>query len=217
MYALIHDSQIVLGPIGFNYRMFNSELEELGLEYRVIPKDYDRVPIYFNDKTCLLPVVQNIPEYDDRLQEPENSEWEIIKENDIPIRVEFTYSIIDKSLEKIKSDYKQPLSAFRQQKENVLIDINLSGTVVNVSTDFRERLSFVTKLVSSPGPHKFKFRNGVWKEITTAELEYIISQIDAKVQEAFDWEYAKIQEIDACTTGEEVYNVIIEEGRPPGQ
>lgn len=215
MYAFIHDSQLILGPIGFNYRLFNSELEELGLEYRVIPKDYDRVPIYFDDKTCLLPAIQNIPEHDGRFQEPGNFEWEIVKENSVPIRVEMTYQISDKTLEKIKSEYKQPLSEFRQQKENVLIDVDLSGTIVNVSTDFRERLSFVSKLISSPGPHKFKFRNGVWKEITTTELEYIISQIDAKVQEAFDWEYSKTQEIDACTTGEEVYNVIIEERRTP--
>ena len=69
----------------------------------------------------------------------------------------------------------------------------------------------MSKLVSSPGPHNFKFENNVWLQITTTELEYVISQIDAKVQEAFDWEYTKVQEIDACETGEDVYNVVIVE------
>jgi len=28
---------------------------------------------------------------------------------------------------------------------------------------------------------------------------------------SFDWEYSKVKEIDACETGEDVYNVIIVE------
>lgn len=211
MYAFIHDSQLIWGPIGFNYRLFNSELEELELVNRVLPKDYENVPIYFDEKTFLLPAIQNIPEHDQRFQETGNFSWEIIKENDVPVRVEFTYPISDKSLEKIKDEYKQQLSPIRKEKENVVIDIDLNGTIVNISTSIEERLSLVSKLVASPGPHQFKFNNGVWKEITTAELEYIISQIDAKVQEAFDWEYTKLQEIDACTTGEEVYSVVLRE------
>lgn len=211
MYAFIHDSQLIWGPIGFNYRLFNSELEELELVNRVLPKDYENVPIYFDEKTCLLPAVQNIPQHDERFQESGNFEWEIIKENNIPVRVEFRYPIIDKSLEKIKYEYKQQVAPIRKEKENVFIDIDLNGTIVNISTRIEERLSLVSKLMASPGPHQFKFNNDVWKEITTTELEYIISQIDTKVQEAFDWEYAKIQEIDACTTGEEVYNVVLRE------
>jgi hypothetical protein len=48
-------------------------------------------------------------------------------------------------------------------------------------------------------------------EITTAELQYILNQIDIKVQEAFDWEYTKLVEIDACETIDDVYAVVIRE------
>jgi hypothetical protein len=67
----------------------------------------------------------------------------------------------------------------------------------------------MSKLLGNEGPYNFKFNNGVWLEITKAELEYAISQIDAKVQEAFDWELAKLAEIDACEDGEAVYAVEI--------
>jgi len=210
MYAFIHDSQLILGPIGFNYKMFNSELEELGMYQRVLPKDYDKVPIYFDEKTCLIPAIQNIPDYNERFQREGNFEWNIIKENDIPIRVEMNYSIHDKTLDEIKHEYKEKLLPIRKLKENSSIDIELNGKIINVSTDINERLSLVSKLISSPGPHNFKFNNGIWMNISTTELEYIISQIDAKVQEAFDWEYSKVQEIDLCNTGEEVYNIDIE-------
>jgi hypothetical protein len=211
MYAFIHDSQLIWGPIGFNYRLFNSELEELELVNRVLPKDYENVPIYFDEKTFILPVIQIIPPYDVRFQRVGNFEWEIIKENDIPVRVEMNYPIHDKTLDEIKDEYKQKLPPIRKEKENVFIDVEINGTIINISTHINERLSLVSKLIASPEPHNFKFNDGIWMQISTAQLEYIISQIDAKVQEAFDWEYLKIQEIDACTTGEEVYSVVLME------
>ena len=40
-------------------------------------------------------------------------------------------------------------------------------------------------------------------------MEYILAQIDTKVQEAFDWELSKLNEIESCETKEAVYNVVI--------
>ena len=209
MYALIYNSQLILGPIQYNYRMINGELEELEIESRVTPRDYENIPIRFDDFTFLVPVVQTIPEHDTRFQSVGNFTWEIIRESDNPARVEMTYPISNKTLEQIKEEYKTRLPDIRRQKETQMIDVTINDTIVQVSTSREERVSFVSKLVSSPGPHNFKFENNVLLQITTTELEYVISQIDAKVQEAFDWEYTKVQEIDACETGEDVYNVVI--------
>ena len=211
MYALIHNSQLILGPIQWNYRLINGELEDLEIDARVSPRDYENVPFTFDENTYLIPAVQIIPEYDGRFQSVGNFDWEIIQENDVPVRVEMTYPISNKTLDQIKQEYKSQLPDIRRQKETQIIDVTLGETTVQVSTSREERVSFVSKLVSSPGPHNFKFENDVWLQITTTELEYVISQIDAKVQEAFDWEYSKVQEIDACETGEDVYNVIIRE------
>jgi hypothetical protein len=210
MYALIHNSQLILGPIQYNYRMINGELEELEIDARVTPRDYENIPIRFDDLTFLVPVTQIIPEHDTRFQSVGNFTWEIIQENEIwPSGVEMTYPISNKTLEQIKEEYKKQLPDIRRQKETQIIDVTINDTIVQVSTAREERVSFVSKLVSSPGPHNFKFENNVWLQITTTELEYVISQIDAKVQEAFDWEYTKVQEIDACETGEDVYNVVL--------
>jgi hypothetical protein len=211
MYSLIHDSQLILGPIGYNYRLINAELEELEVEGKVTPRDYENIPLQIDENTYLLSVVQIIPEHDSRYQSLGNFEWEIIKENEIPVRVEMTYPVYNKALETIKYEYKQQVSPVRKEKENINIEIELNGTTISVSTSRENRLVYMSKLIASPGPHNFKFGNDVWLQITTTELEYIISQIDLKVQEAFDWEYQKLQEIDACTTGEEVYNIILRE------
>ena len=99
----------------------------------------------------------------------------------------------------------------RRQKENVQIKLTINNTEIIVSTSREQRLAFVSKLLSSSGPHIFKFDNNVWLEITNSDLQNIITSIDNKVQEAFDWEYQKIQEIEACTIPEDVYNIILVE------
>jgi hypothetical protein len=138
-------------------------------------------------------------------------EWEIIKENDIPIRVEMTYLIANKTLDQIKQEYKSQIAPIRKSKENTYINLEINGIEVSISTSRENRLMFVNKLLASPGIHKFKFGNDLWIEIAEENLTYIISQIDKTVQAAFDWEYQKLQEVDACVTAEEVYNVILVE------
>lgn len=215
MYALIHNSQLIQGPIKYNYRLINSDLEDLEVDAKVSPQDYENVPIQLDDVTFLLPAVQIIPSYDGRFSGVGNFHWEIIQEDGIPVRVEMTYTINDKSLDQIKAEYKAQVAPIRRERENTIIDVVIGSDVVPVSTSRESRLSFMSKLLSAPGPHNFKFDNGVWLQITTMELESIISQIDIKVQEAFDWEYEKLQEIDLCTTGEEVYSVILREPQEP--
>tara|TARA_R110000868_G_scaffold227546_2_gene480528 strand:+ start:414 stop:1088 length:675 start_codon:yes stop_codon:yes gene_type:complete len=221
MYALVHNYQLILGPIKYNYRLINGEIEELELDYRVSPRDYDNVPITIDveTKTYLIPAIENIPEYDPRFQFVGNFEWTIIEENDIPVRVEFSYSVSDKTLEQVKEEYKSLVAPIRWEKENKILTLTVNNTEVEVSTDREERTQFVSKLVScsnlSNSIHNYKFRNGVWKEIGCTEIEYILEQIDHEVQEAFDWEIAKYVEIDACITKEDVYDVILREPVTP--
>lgn len=215
MYALIHNSQLILGPIKYNYRMINSDLEDLEVNAKVSPRDYENVPIQLDENTHLLSAVEIIPSYDGRFSGLGNFEWEIIQENEVPVRVEMTYSINDKSLEQIKEEYKSQVTPIRREKENTVIDVVIGNNTISVSTSRESRLSFISKSLSSSGSYNFKFDNGIWLEVTTTELETIISQIDAKVQEAFDWEYLKLQEIDACISGEEVYAVILREPQEP--
>ena len=63
--ALIHNNSLILGPMGFNVRMINSELEELEVEEIVTPQSHTNLPIHFSDNlTHLLPLERNTPAYD---------------------------------------------------------------------------------------------------------------------------------------------------------
>ena len=209
--ALIHDNSLELGPFGLNVHYINQELEELGVEERVSSQSFLNLPIHFSDGlTHLLPTERVIPENDPKYHNVGNFTWEIIRENGIPVKVVFTHPIIDKTLEEVKLLRKQEVSPVRKEKENATITLTINNTEVEVSTSREERVLLASKLSATPGPHNFKFMN-TWLEITTENLQTIINEIDVKVQEAFDWELLKLQEIDACETIDEVYAVVIRE------
>ena len=209
--ALIHNNSLILGPIGYNVRMINSELEELEVKERITPQSYTDLPIHFTDNlTHLLLLERDVPSHDPKYHNVGNFSWEIIQEDDVPTKVLLTYPITDKTLEEVKELRKQEVSPYRREKENTTITLTVNDTEVEVSTSREERLLLASKLAAAPGPHNFKFQN-TWLEITTEELQYILNQIDVKVQEAFDWELAKLQEIAACETIDDVYEVVIYE------
>ena len=209
--ALIHNNSLILGPIGFNVRMINSELEDFELEERITSQSYTQLPIHFSDElTHLLLIEKEIPGYDPNYYNLGNFTWEIIEENNVPIKVKLTYPLVERSVEEVKYLRKQEVTAYRKEKENKIISLTINETEIKIATSREERLILASKLSASPGLHNYKFSN-IWLEITTENLQYIITEIDKVVQSAYDWELSKLQEIDACQTLDEIYNVIIKE------
>lgn len=206
MYALVNGQELLLGPIGFNVRMINSELEELELpeRYRVNSSDHQNVPLSITNDVKILPARNQQPEFDPRYEYLYGPVHEI-KEDEVV----FNYWKADRSLEEIKANYKLQVKPERQRRENTTITVTVNDTEITVSTDRENRLALTSKVVSGEGPFNFKFDNDVWLEVTKNNLQEILSAIDMKVQEAYDWELAKLQEIDACETKEAVYEVVI--------
>jgi hypothetical protein len=205
MYSLVNGQELLLGPIAFNYRMINSVLEEeLEVDFRVKSSDYQSVPITFTEDIKILPARNEVPEFDPRFQSVSQTSHTITD-----TEVVFNYSVADKTLEQIKGEYKAQVAPERWNKENTTVTVTLYNREITVSTSRDNRLSLVSKLLSSDGPYNFKFNDDVWEEITKTDLQTILNEIDSIVQAAFDWELAKLAEIDACETKEAVYAVEI--------
>ena len=205
MYALINGQQLLLGPMAFNYRMFNSVLEEeLEVGFRVTAQDYQNIPILFTENIKILPARNDIPTYDPRFQAVSQTSHTITD-----TEVVFNYTVSDKSLDQIKSERKAEVAPERWNKENTTVTLTLYDKEITVSTSRENRLAIVSKVVSDGGLHNFKFNDDTWLEISSADLVTILNAIDDVVQAAFDWEYAKLAEIDACVDGAAVYAVVI--------
>lgn len=208
MYALVDGSMVLLGPIPFNYRMINSVLEDdLELDQRVSSIDEGRVPFNITDNVRIVSASnQYSPDYNPKYHEHTGPSVLVYEKEVI-----FSYGIREKTLEQVKVERKTEIAPYRREKENTTITLNVQGSDVTVSTSRDNRLALASKAMSGDGPYNFKFDNQTWVEITKTNIEYILQQIDLKVQEAFDWELAKLQEIDACVTIDEVYDVIVRE------
>jgi len=205
MYALINGQELLLGPVAFNYRMINSVLEEeLEVDFRVTSQDYQSVPLSFTEDIKILPARNEVPEHDPRFQTVSQTSHKITD-----TEVIFYYGVSDKPLEQIKAEYKAAVAPERWNKENIIVTVTINDKDITVSTSRDNRLSLVSKLLSSDGPYNFKFNDGVWVEISKTDLQTILTAIDTVVQAAFDWELAKLAEIDSCVNGEEVYAVVI--------
>ena len=205
MYALINGQELLLGPIAFNYRMINSVLEEeLEVDFRVTSQDYQSVPLSFTEDIRILPARNEVPEHDPRFQSVAQTSHTITD-----TEVVFGYGVGDKTLEQIKTEYKAAVAPERWNKENTTVTVTINDNEITVSTSRDNRLSLVSKLLSGDGPYNFKFNDGVWEEISKTDLQTILTEIDTVVQAAFDWELAKLAEIDACVDGEAVYAVVI--------
>ena len=205
MYALVNGQELLLGPISFNYRMINSVLEEeLEVDFRVTSQDYQSVPLSFTEDIKILPARNEVPEHDPRFQTVSQTSHEITD-----TEVVFYYGVSDKPLEQIKGEYKAAVAPERWNKENTTVTVTINDNEITISTSRDNRLSLVSKLLSGDGPYNFKFNDGVWEEISKTDLQTILTEIDTVVQAAFDWELAKLAEIDACENGEAVYAVVI--------
>lgn len=209
--ALIHNGSLILGPIGFNIRMINSELEDLELLDRVSSSDFQNIPIHFSDGlTHIVPIEKIIPENDLKYHNVGNFSWEIISLNNTPDKLKITYDVINKTLEEVKNLRKNELAPIRKGKEDSIIKLNINNTEIFISTSKEERGVLLGKLLSSNGICNYKFKN-TWVRINKNNIQYIIDEVDKFIQNLFDWELKKIQEIDLCTTINEVYNVIIDD------
>jgi hypothetical protein len=205
MYALVNGEELLLGPISFNTRMINSVLEEeLEVNFRVTSQDYQSVPISFTEDIKIFPARNDIPAYDPRFQSASQTSHTITN-----TEVVFSYTVSDKSLEQIKNERKAEVAPERWNKENTTVTVTLYNKQITVSTSRENRLALVSKVVSDGGVHNYKFDDGTWVEILKTDLVIILNEIDNVVQAAFDWEFAKLAEIDACVDGEEVYAVVI--------
>jgi hypothetical protein len=200
MFALLNDNELVLGPIEFNYRLINSVLEdELEVDYRIQPSDHSRVPIFITETIKLLKVIEDKPEYDSRHEKIYLSRYEIVNDN-----VVFYYEKSFVDLDIIKSKYRGIISNERWIRENSgHITHLINNTEVKVSTNRETRISLVTKLASGSGPYNFKFGD-IWVEVTGEDIGNIITKIDQKIQTDFDWELQKINEINLCSSIDEL-------------
>ena len=200
MYALVHNNQVIITQEVWNPRMINVTLEEeFNITRRVLLAEEKDVPIIIDENTKLLNYYEVKPDYNNKIEWLDGPIYEIMSDS---VVATFVKKPLDLSI--AKDNLKKLLPQARWVKESKLLNISLQDDIHTVSTDREVRTLLASKLATiGDGTVNWKF-NEKWLTLNKAEIEEILHQIEQQVQHAFDWEYAKTLEIDACTTLEEI-------------
>ena len=211
MYAIVHNNFVILTQPNWNTRMFTNILEEeCGIQKRILLADEQTLPMILNDYTKILRVITNYPEYNPKIEWLDGPNYTVTEDN-----VVANYTVKPLDIIIAKGNLIDKLPALRYEREKKSIDITVQDLNLNISTDRETRSTFTNKLLAiGENTINFKFQEG-WLNLSKADLEYIIQQIDFAVQEAFDWELSKTNEINACQTHEEINNIVLVKQKLP--
>ena len=224
MYALVFKGMIAITFDKWYLGRINSELRDLDVKYEVMMSDQERVPFSLNLHTRIVPLIEIRQDCNHRIQYLDGPLWDIQDD-----KVVATYYTSPLNIDIAKDNLRREVAAERYNKENIVLDLSLPfsppsyvpdsltvgadflpvGRSISILTDKATRSLLASKLPSLGDQFiSWKFQDG-WVNLNRSDIEYILSQIDKSVQAAFDWELAKVNEIDACSSLDEIDAVIV--------
>lgn len=120
-----------------------------------------------------------------------------------------TWTQTNKDVELIKGNLRTIVAQNRYKKETSGLKITFQGNEVYIDSSRERRNAFQDRAVvmNDTETVSWKFADNLILNVTKAELLNVSSQIYAHVQSCFDWETAKIVEVNNCTTFDELKNL----------
>lgn len=212
MYVITHHhdyDEVLLGPIDWKPSFIAAVLrDDLDLEQKptILVSDVEKVPYDILPNVRVRKVEEVREEINGKIQRHEGPFWTYTDEIGTA-----TFVAVDKPIDLVKGELKSIVASERYNKEVEGITHTINGTDVFVSTDREGRKIYFEKLISiGDTPIQFKFADQ-FVSVTKSDLQSICTAIETHVQQSFDWEVEKNSEIDACTTLQQLDELIIVE------
>lgn len=200
-YVLENNNYVINGPRAWNYRSFESTLEEdLEIEYKLPLSKTDEEVITIDENTHIYASRYEYPVYNQKIEYLHGPFWDF--SSGIAIG---TFEIVPLTLDQIRHELKQKVAANRYTRENAGIKVIIQGLEVTIDTSRDNRNIFVQKyiLMSDTDTVQWKFPEG-WLTLSKEELGLIVSTGATYIQSQFDWEVEKGIEINAKETAKEL-------------
>lgn len=205
MYALIYNNQIEVGPRDWLYSMFKDFLDEEGLDASELPRIAPSEPIV-TTQWKILPVESiDIPSYDSLFEQLSGPFLTINEFN-----VTGYYDVVPDSIVSSKSKMKTIVTNNRYYGENKGTTFTFSdGQKVGIYTSREDRNIYLQayQIIQEGDTIWFKFPNSIFRNVTKEELGQIVATGSSWIQNAFNWEQNKYNEIDSATTVEELKTI----------
>ena len=205
MFVIIHNNQVVLGPMRWNRFRFENFLEEEHEVSFTLPSSNTDTALVLSEEFKILPIQTTPnPEHNPRIEMLHGPFWEFTDTHAIS-----SYQVEPLAFEAVKNTLKAEAATHRWNKENSTVGIIVADKECKFSTDKDTRSLLQNALTASATSFNWKLDPNSWVTLTNTELQIILDAISAHIQTGFDSEYAKIAEIDAANTLNELSSIEI--------
>jgi hypothetical protein len=208
MYVLTHNNQVLLGPINWNSRMFNSViLDDTEIVTNVQPSDVQNVPLDLGDGLMIRKATETRDALNPKIQMHNGPFWTFTDTEGIA-----NYVAVDKPIDLAKQELLTKLAYVRWLYEELGTTLTLQGQTVTVDTVRSTRSVFVEQYLLLPpdASSPWKFPEG-WFTVTKAELGTCVQAGVDHVKSAFIWEGVQVARINAATQLSELLTIEVAE------
>jgi hypothetical protein len=209
-YALFDNETLINGPRSWNFRSFESSLEdEFEIDYQLPMSKTDDSIIEITSNIKIYPTQLTYEELNANIQFHNGPFWTF--DNGYAIG---NYVAQDKSLDQLKNELKEKVTANRYRKENTYIPVEIQNTTVSVDISRGEREIYVLKLILMADEETINWKfPETWLDLTKIDLGTIVLTGATYIQDQFNWEKDRHANINSAVTIEELDGFDV--GDPP--
>ena len=210
MFVIVHNNSVILGPMRWNrYRFENVIQEDLDLDQPItLPDTNGSNVITVNDEVTIYPVLRiDNEEFNPKIQHLHGPFWEFTDVGAIG-----SYIAQDLSIDAVKNQLKAEIANQRWLKENEGTYIRLNDVEYPFATTKENRSILHQAITSNTTELNWKISTDQWIILTQQDIKLVFDTIFQHVQWWFDWELRKFNEIDNCTTLQQLNDVVTNPG-----
>jgi hypothetical protein len=208
-YVLVENKErVLLGPSPWRVNFFQSELDDLGIDYD-LPKVAPVGLLQINENAAIYEVHSLVePSYNPLYEHLGGPFWAFETG-----QAKGWYNVREHNIELVRSNLKGIAAAERYRKEVSGTSLSINGIAHNLDTSREGRALLAQKLLGMPEDSLVQWKhNSGWVQISKTDVQEFIIAIDSHIQDAFNWEKAVNDEIEAATSIESLKAIeIIEE------
>lgn len=214
-YILIHNNELVAGPIYWNSNILNQHLKTLNIK-TTLPEDIlarkqGIVPLYqptiVNENTKIYKAVtQNEQPEESIFTNNGNIDWNF--SSGIAVG---TYNAVDKPLNEVKEILKDIVLAAREEKAVKGAEVTINGNTYKAFTAPFARILLLQKLVlmSDSETCVWQFMNNEWAQVSKSNLLDVLREIDTYIQGVIEWQQDLVQRIESSSSIESLKTITI--------
>ena len=208
LFVIVENNFVIWGPKPWNKRNFDDViLSDCDIEANLPQYNDSNAIITVSDEVKIYPIVRlDDPDINGKIQRLEGPWW-----NFTDTHAEMSYTAGDQPIDLVRATLKNTVAANRYVVEVSGVKTTVQGVEVTVDTARGSRDIFFSAYTTMTESDTigWKFPEA-WLTLTHAELGSIVAAGKAHIQSCFNWERTKGEEIDACTTLEQLDAVVLE-------